>query len=147
MSTKPKRERGSRITLPGKRKKHQKGRPAGTRKKRLFQETRLGFMLKYETPLEYDIIMSSVSSSIPFPQPDVNLIEAVANASDNTSFKKPKFKRYLEEYRENGIICDRAKILTPNRQVYYDKIRLCNLKRFTSGRRVKLKQVIREMRG
>lgn len=141
MSTKPKKERGSRITLRGVRNPLKKGRPKGTKKKHKFEETKLGFMLKYETPLEYNLIMNASSNS-PFPVPDVDIIELITNASDNDSFSKPKFKRYLNEYRENGIVCSRAKILTPERKLFYDRVRKSKIKNFTKGRKSELKRTL-----
>lgn len=98
-------------------------------------------MLKYETPLEYNIIIQSTPKTA-FMKPDVEIIEAVCTASDDESFDKPKFKKYLEEYREHGIHCDRPKILTPDREIYYNKLRRNKIRRYTVGKRAELKRLI-----
>lgn len=100
----------------------QDGRPKGTFKKFKFEETKLGFLLKYETPLEYDLIINSIPTH-PFPEPPIEVIEIVTKASKDPTFKKEKFFRYLEEYRKNGLCCRRAKKLTTERMVYYESIR------------------------
>lgn len=109
---------------PLKRKNHKKedGRPKGTLKKYKFEQTRLGFMLKYEVPLVYDILMEASTPCL-FTAPPVRLVKAVCGASDDASLRKPKFQRYLADYESNGLCCKRAKILTPERKVYYDSIR------------------------
>lgn len=142
MPTKPKKERGFRITKPGLKIPHQKGRPKGTRLKRKFEETRLGFMLKYEAQLEYGIILQ-ITPKKKFIEPDIILIESICSASDNTAFKKKKFQRYLDEYRECGIYCDRPKILTGARAEYYAKIRKNQIKEYAQGKRVQLKNIKR----
>lgn len=141
MPTKPKKEKGYRITSPGKKLPNQKGRPKGTRLKRKFEETRLGFMLKYETPLEYEIIIRTAPGGV-FVKPDADLIQAICSASDDDSFKKPKFKRYLDEYREHGIHCDRPKTLNENRKTYYEKIRLNKIRKYTIGKKIELRKMI-----
>lgn len=141
MPTKPKKLKGHRLTSPGQKKQGAKGRPKGTRLKRNFDETRLGFMLKYETPLEYSIIINSTKKSA-FIQPDILVIELVCSASNDVSFDKPKFKRYLEEYREHGIHCDRPKKISQERLAYYDRIRRSKIKTYTIGKRIRLKKMI-----
>lgn len=98
-------------------------------------------MLKHETPLEYELIMSATPKSL-FMTPDVILIEAISSTSDDKSFQKPKFKRYLDEYRLNGIYCDRPKTLTPERVQYYETLRHNKIKEYTIGRRAQLKSLI-----
>lgn len=105
-----------------------RGRPKGTLKKRHFVETRLGFFLRYEAPIEYSVIM--VGQPKVFPEPDIVLIEAVASISDDESFNKKKFKKYLDEYRNNGIYAERAKVLTPDLEKYYKDLRKNKSKRF-----------------
>lgn len=104
------------------KRKKQDGRPKGTFKKFKFEETKLGFLLKYETPLEYDLIINSIPTH-PFPEPPIEVIEIVTKASKDPTFKKEKFFRYLEEYKIYGLCCRRAKKPTPERMVYYESIR------------------------
>ena len=128
-----KKYRGVRTTQcpPLSRFSHRKedGRPTGTYKKYRFEETRLGFLLKYEAPVVYRIILNLTPRAV-FPEPKVELIEQVCRASGDPSLRKPKFYRYLEEYRYMGIYCRRPKRLTPERKVYYEKIRKKKLARF-----------------
>lgn len=133
MATKPLVKNGVRITQKvlsnGK-----PGRPKGTRKKRLFEETRLGFLLKYEAPIEYQLIMSSTPKSV-FPEPKIKIIEAITLASHNPVFQKNKFFRYLEEYRKNKLYCKRAKVLTSKRKVYYERIQMNQIKRYIEAKK------------
>lgn len=96
------------------------GRPVGTKKKFHFSQTRLGFMMKYETPLEYNILMKKADVSNYFYEPPIAQIKLLASASEDPSFKKPKFKKYLEEYEKDGLCCGRPKILTEKRRIYYN---------------------------
>lgn len=61
---KAKKVKNVRITKvsPFRRKKRRKedGRPRGTFKKYKFEETKLGFMLKHETPVVYGILMNDL---------------------------------------------------------------------------------------
>ena len=41
--------------------------------------------------------------------------------------RKAKFRRYLDEYRRDGVYCRRGKRLTPERKAYYEGI--CRRKR------------------
>lgn len=80
-------------------------------------------MLRYETPLEYGLIMRSIPIINPFPEPPIEVIEVIAKSSRDPSFKKKKFFRYLEEYRKNGVCCKRGKKITPELEAYYKSIR------------------------
>jgi len=140
MPTKPSKLQGTRTTSPGLRKSQLKGRPPGTRLKRQFEETRLGFMLKYETPLEFELIMQATKKAV-FKKPDINLIEAVCSASDDISFNKAKFKKYLQEYRDHGIHCDRPKVITPERERYYELLRRNKTKAYMVGKKKMLKKL------
>lgn len=67
-------------------------------KRREFYETRLGYFIQHEAPLEYEIIME-VSGGC---EPNVDMIEALGYASLNPLFRKAKFRRALIEYRKKG---------------------------------------------
>lgn len=110
----------------GKRRKED-GRPKGTLKRYKFEETRLGFMLKYETPIVYNILMNSLSL---FSAPTIEMIEIVCQASNDSSFRKPKFKRYLNEYARTGLYCHRPKRMTPVRESYYIRLRAVKMSAF-----------------
>lgn len=81
-------------------------------KKRHFDETKLGFFLKYEAPIEYELVMTSTPKSV-FPEPSIKIIEAITLASPNPVFQKNKFYRYLEEYRKNKLCTSKPKRMTP----------------------------------
>ena len=92
MATKPKKIKGQRITVavPKSQRQGKTGRPVGSRQRRKFEETKLGFVIKYEAPIEYDIIMSSCTTGA-FPEPDVGVFEVVAKASIDRFLKKPGY--------------------------------------------------------
>lgn len=123
---KPKKFKGARITLPPQPcpipRRREDGRPKGTLKKYKFDETRLGFMLKYEVPAVYEIIMRMTTKGV-FVEPTMRTIRVVCSASNDPALKKPKFLRYLEEYDEKGICCNRPKILTAERAKFYAAMR------------------------
>lgn len=110
------------------------GRPKGTKKKRQFEETKLGFLLKYEAPIEYELIMSSTPKSI-FPEPSIKVIEAITLASPNPVFQKNKFFRYLEDYKKNKLFCIRAKILTAKRKIFYERIQMNQIKKYIESKK------------
>lgn len=103
-------------------RKREDGRPRGTFKRFPFDETRIGFMLRYEMPVVYHLLRRLCASQQPF-EPDWRVIASVAEASKDPSFKKAKFHRYLDDYRRNGVYCRRGKRLTPGRKAYYEDIR------------------------
>lgn len=65
-----------------------------------------------------------------WPEPPFEVVRAVCEASGDSSLKKPKFYRYLEEYRRTGLYCKRPKLLTPERKEYYRRIREKKLARY-----------------
>lgn len=133
MATPPKLVNGKRITV--KKKSYGKvGRPKGTRLRRKFEETKLGFFLKYEAPIEYELIMQSTPQSA-FPEPKINVIEAIAISSHNPVFEKGKYYRYLEEYRINKCSALRPKILTEKRKAYYERILNNQIERYIEDMR------------
>ncbi|CUN76618.1 hypothetical protein [Bacteroides uniformis] len=146
----PQKYRGTRITqspqpsLSPRRKED--GRPTGTYKKYRFEETRLGFLLKYEAPAVFSIILNLTPRAV-FPEPKVELIEQVCRASGDPSLRKPKFFRYLEEYRDMGIYCRRPKRLTPERALYYERLRKKKLECFIKENRATIQQELRRIRG
>ena len=122
----PLKVRGVRVTVPASKKGYGKGtkggRPKGTYKRYHFSQTKLGFMMRYETPAEYKLVMGDNDTENYFYEPPIEQIEVVAKASPDPSFKKKKFKRYLEEYRKYGNCCFRPKLMTPAREKYYTKM-------------------------
>lgn len=141
---KAKKIRNARITKAppyrrGKRRKED-GRPRGTFKRYKFEETKLGFMLKHETPVVYTILMNTLLRTS-CQDPPVELIEVVCRASQDSSFKKPKFRRYLEEYARQGLYCHRPKRITPEREVYYAHIRQVKIDKFIYNNKKRIEQI------
>lgn len=93
------------------------------RKKRLFEETRVGYFLKHEAPLEYGLIME-VCGNITAPSAD--LIETIGYTSINLLFKKPKFRKALIEYRKHGVYCGPPKKTSAETLAYYIGVRRNN---------------------
>ena len=142
---KAKKQFGRRLTKapsPQKNRKKQDGRPKGTLKRYRFHETRLGFMLRYEVPVVYDVLMKLLPFSY-WPEPPIAVVEAVCRASKDPSLDKPKFYRYLEEYRRTGLYCRRPKRLTPERRVYYQRIRNKKLARYLASNHARIEAAIK----
>ena len=141
---KAKKVRNVRITKasPNRREKRRKedGRPRGTFKKYKFEETKLGFMLKHETPVVYGILMNTLIRTSN-PEPSVELIEVICRASQDVSFKKPKFRRYLKEYAQCGLYCHRPKRMTPKREIYYTQIRQVKKDKFIYRNRKQIERI------
>lgn len=109
-------------------KKHRPGRPRKRKKKKTFKdrrqknefiETRVGYFLKLEAPLEYDLILQVSGNNDPHP----DLIEMIGYGSMNPLFKKPKFRKALIEYRSVGCYAYRAKQIDPITELSYIKRR------------------------
>lgn len=86
-------------------------------------------MLKYEVPVVYDIIMTMTTKGN-FQEPSLLMIKTVCKNSNDLSLKKPKFKRYLNEYAITGLFCKRGKFLTAKRKCYYEAIRRKKLEKY-----------------
>ena len=132
----PGRPKTAKPTSPRKR---EDGRPKGTLKRFPFDETRLGFMLRYEMPVVYYLLRRLCSGQQPF-EPDWRVVDAVARASKDPSYRKPKFRRYLEEYSRDGLCCRRGKRLTPERKTYYESIRRRKTEAFIRQNRLQLEK-------
>lgn len=134
--------RNVRITHPGVPNLHKRqkkdGRPKGTLKRFQFEETRLGFMIKHEAPVVFNVIINLTPGGV-FPAPSCELIKLVCKASRDPSFKKAKFRRYLSEYETTGLYCKRGKKLTPSRKSYYETIRKRKLEQYIRKNRKKIK--------
>ena len=130
----PQKKPSFRGTNPRKR---EDGRPQGTFKRFPFDQTRIGFMLRYEMPVVYYLLRRLYDRQQPF-EPDWHVIELVAEASKDPSFRKAKFSRYLDEYCRNGVYCRRGKRLTPGRKTYYEGIRRRKTEEYIRQNRRKL---------
>lgn len=98
-------------------------------------------MLKYETPVICDVILSLIPH-YKRSEPPVDVIRAVCAVSDDPSFKKSKFLRYLEEYERCGLYCKRGKKPTPERMVYYYNLRRTKLKSYIDQKQALLEDFI-----
>jgi hypothetical protein len=102
-------------------------RKCGRKKtKRPFDETRVGYFLKREAPVEYRLIMNSINFQA---APSAALIEEIGYASDNPLFKKPKFRRSLISYRKKGLDSKISRKPTVQTELFYIRIRQNRLKR------------------
>lgn len=99
-------------------------------------------MLKYEAPVVFDLIvvLSPLSRK---KNPHPALVSAVCSASADPAFDKPKFRVYLDEYLRQGVYCKRGKKLTPERKLYYERIRRNKLEKYIRERREEI-ELLRE---
>lgn len=89
-------------------------------------------------PVVYDIIMDKYKDHrLQHPLPEV--IELVSRASKDPTYKKPKFRRCMDEYIANGLYCRRPRKLTPELAAYYETIRKKKMEDYIAGNRKKLK--------
>lgn len=102
-------------------------------------------MLRYEVPLVYHLLYILAPRHTRF-EPEWEVVKAVCDASDDPSLRKPKFYRYLEEYRQHGVCCRRAKRLTPSRLAYYESVRRRKISDFVTRHRDELIALSREAR-
>lgn len=99
-------------------------------------------MLRYEMPVVY-YLLRRLSPPAPLFEPEWTMVDAVCRASKDSSYEKPKFKRYLEEYARDGVYCKRGKRLTPERTAYYESVRQKKLEAFIRANRKRFKVVPR----
>lgn len=143
-----KKHRNARLTRraessPAKRP-GKSGRPKGTYKRYLFEETKLGFFLKYEVPEVFQLIMQSLPPGR-HRAPPLPLIRIVCAASQDPSLRKPKFRRYLELYERDGLYCRRATVMTPEKKPFYDEMRRRKLEKFIGRNRKLIAAIRRQM--
>lgn len=79
--------------------------------KRRFEETRLGFYIKYNAPVEYELIIS-ITPNKKNPEPKTNVIEAIAAASNNPVLQSQKFFTYLDDYKKDKLYSDKVMKIT-----------------------------------
>ncbi|WP_289764445.1 hypothetical protein [uncultured Duncaniella sp.] len=103
-------------------------------------------MLRYEMPVVYYLLRQLCFGMQPF-EPDWRVVDSVARASNDPSYRKPKFRRYLEEYRRDGLCCRRGKRITPERKDYYEGIRRRKTEEFIRKNRLKLEKRNKECLG
>ncbi|MDD6104120.1 MAG: hypothetical protein PUB73_05890 [Bacteroidales bacterium] len=101
--------------LPRPRKK----RKGKKRTKRNFNETRIGFLLEHQTPLEYRILLEA--SGVLAPTAD--LIETISYASLDPFFRTDEFRQALMEYRQVGLYPKYRTKTNINKELDYIKYR------------------------
>lgn len=97
------------------------GRPKGHSLKN-FDQTRIGFLMKHEVPIEYKLLME-VSDFLKIHAPSPELIEAISYASDDIFFKKAKFWRCLMDYKKYGLRPPYSIHTNANKELYYIHLR------------------------
>lgn len=122
------------------------GRPKGTYKRYPFEQTKLGFFLKYEVPEVFCLIMSSLPPG-KHRAPPPALVRTVCAASRDPSLRKPKFRRYMERYEREGLYCRRATVMTPAKRPFYDGMRRRKLEEFIRRNHRLIAQIRRSMVG
>lgn len=70
---------------------------------RRFDEVPLGYHLRLQAPLEYDLIMQVVGTK---GIPDADLIEAISYSSTNPFFRTEEFRWLLIKYRREGCYAE-----------------------------------------
>ena len=108
---------------PRKRKRKPPRNPNEGKIKYKFEETKVGYYLKYEAPLEYELIMKAYGSG---KAPSAVLIEQIGYSSLNPLFKKPKFRKALIEYRKHGLYCGKPMKGDVKTELFYMRIRQRN---------------------
>ena len=109
-------------TLKTKKRRKKVGRPRGYRPKK-FEQTRIGFFLQHEAPVEYQLL-KDVTKQIQLRNPPAELIEALCYSSDDPFFRKTKFWRCLIEYKKYGCKPRFAIETNAKKELFYIRRRL-----------------------
>lgn len=108
-----------------KKRKRKPGRPKGHRLKP-FDQTRIGFLLKHEVPIEYQLLME-VTENLKLRAPSSELIEAVGYASNDPFFRKTKYWRCLMDYKKYGLRPPVAVKTNVSKELYYIRLRIAKM--------------------
>ncbi len=95
-------------------------------------------------PIVYSIIIRPYAF-YSFPEPPPCLIEKICKASRDPSYKKPKFRRYMNEYIKHGIYCKRGKYLTEKRKAYYESMRQNKLNAYIRKNKDRIKRMKKDI--
>lgn len=85
----------------------QKGKPRAKRRKpskKRFEETRVGYLMRYHAPIEFALLVDSCGKKAP----SADIIEEIGYVSNNDFFRTICFRRALMDYRKNGLRCQVA---------------------------------------
>lgn len=74
--------------------------------KRKFDEVPLGYSLRLNAPLEFDLVMQVVGLN---GTPEADLVEAISYSSKNPYFRSEDFRRRLILYRNEGCYAEHPK--------------------------------------
>lgn len=145
---KAKEHRNVRITRrpppPPPGRSRNSGRPKGSYKRYPFEQTKLGFFLKWEVPEVFQLIMQSLPPGI-HRAPPLPLIKMVCAASKDPSLRKPKFGRYMELFECDGLYCKRPTVMTPGKKAFYDEMRRRKLEKFIARNRKVISLIRKQM--
>ena len=92
--------------------KHHKGVKAGNIQKCLFEETKVGFLLMLQAPIEYKVLMRSTPCVFGNQEPTADTIEVLSLCSNNPLFSTTLFKKALLKYKKLGLYPVRTKRVT-----------------------------------
>lgn len=108
-----------------KKRKRKLGRPKGHSLKP-FDQTRIGFLLKHEVPVEYKLLME-VTELLKLRAPSSELIEAIGYASNDPFFRKAKYWRCLIDYKKYGLRPPVSIQTNVSKELYYIRLRLSKM--------------------
>lgn len=114
--------KATRQSKKSKSSKKEGRKPKGYSLKK-FDETRIGFLMKHEAPIEYKLLMD-VCEFLKYSKPPPELIEHIGYASQDTFFRKTKYWRCLKDYRKYGLRPPYAVVTNKNKELYYIHIRM-----------------------
>lgn len=107
---------------PKKKRRKKLGRPRGYSLKR-FEETRIGFFLQHEAPVEYQLL-KEVMAIMRIKTPPSELIESICYVSDEPLFRKAKFWRSLINYKKYKCRPRFAIETNAEKELYYIRLKL-----------------------
>lgn len=81
-------------------------KPGRKRIPRRFDEVPLGYKIRLNAPLEFDLIMQVVGTN---GAPDADLVEAISYSSKNPYFRTADFRQALILYRKEGCYAEHPK--------------------------------------
>lgn len=96
--------------------------PTRTPKTKKFIETRLGYLMAHEVPIEYEYLMTT-TKMMKMNSPNPLLIENIAYLSGDLFFKKDKFWRCFNNYKKDKLKPSRRVITNVVKELYYIRLK------------------------
>ena len=96
-------------------------RTVGSYQKRKFIETHLGRYIYLISPQLFNIICPPTQHKVGFA-PDIDFILKICTMAENPSFENDRFKGYLKEYKEKGLVVARKKPITEKIRNNYNRV-------------------------